>query len=168
MGKAGPAATPIPIRKLSGETRPSQINPDGFEPDVLDELPNPPAWLPRGARAVWRRVGSELVRYRILAGVDLDLFGHYCEAVWTAQRAAIELEAGAGLTISQLVAKRTDGTLAEQTVVRPAFRAWREAVQTMRQIAGEFGLSPAIRASVKLPGSGSGEADKDEAARLLS
>ena len=65
MGRAGPAAEPIPIRKLKGQTKPSLVGGDIFEADPLEELPRPPEWLSRGARAVWRRVGNELVRYRL-------------------------------------------------------------------------------------------------------
>jgi len=166
LGRAGPAAEPIPIRKLKGQTKPSLVGGDIFEADPLEELPRPPEWLSRGARAVWRRVGNELVRYRLVGTIDLDLFAHYCAAVDLARRSAVELE-GENVTVAQLVAERADGTTLEQRVVKPAFKAWREAVQTMRQLAGEFGLSPAIRASVKLP-SGGGAADPADAASLLS
>jgi P27 family predicted phage terminase small subunit len=168
LGRSGPAAEPIAIRKFKGQTKPSLVGGDGvFEPDTLSELPPAPKWLPRGARAVWRRVGADLVRYGILSGLDLDLFAHYCVAVDLARRAAVELGEDP-ITVEQLVAARKDGDPVTQTITRPAFKGWREAIAELRRLAGEFGLTPAVRASVKLPAGGEGKAEESDVARLLS
>jgi P27 family predicted phage terminase small subunit len=144
--------------------------PSTFEPAPLEEMPEAPKALSRRARVVWRERGRDLVRYRILAEVDLDLFRAYCVAVALAEQADEDLRSGAGYAVTreQLIAARTDGEVVSQVIVSPTFKAWREAVQTVRTLAGEFGLTPAIRASVKIPAGDSAKADEADAARLLS
>jgi P27 family predicted phage terminase small subunit len=177
LGRSGPAAEPVSIRKLRGETRPSLIGGEGvFEPEALEVVPEPPKFLPRGARSVWRRVAPDLVRYRIISALDLDLLAHYAMAVDLARRAAEEIDvlSGGSITVQQLIAVRkskdedVEDEVVAQVVTKPAFKAWREAVAEVRRLAGEFGLTPAIRASVKLPSSDTGKADPARASALLS
>lgn len=156
MGKRGPAPDPVGLRLLKGETRPSRTNPQAPEPPAGDRAPDPPKWLGRHARATWRRLAPTLWPVRLLTDWDLDAFAAYCAAVGFV-REAIELASSEGIVLEQLTAVRKgrdgeDDELLTQRVTAPAFRAYRDAVATMRGLAGEFGLTPSARATIKLDG----------------
>jgi P27 family predicted phage terminase small subunit len=104
-----------------------------------------------------------MTRANLLSPWDLDTFAAYCAAVGFV-RDAVELAAEEGIVLEQLVAERSDGTIVSQRITSPAFKAYRDAVATMRALAQEFGLTPSARATIKLDPP---KADPKSAAREL-
>jgi P27 family predicted phage terminase small subunit len=105
--------------------------------DPLTKAPSPPKFLSDHARAEWRRVMPRLVADRIITRADLGGVENYCIAIGRVR----EIEA--------LI--RAAGT------IDPAlFRAQDKAMQTARQLAAEYGLSPVSRKRVD-----NGPADDD-------
>lgn len=139
MATPGRKPKPTHLKVLAGNPgkRPLPAN----EPKPKPVAPDPPAWLDREARALWKEIGPELERLGLLTAVDGPAFAmlltHYVLAVKAARRI------------------KKDGILSvdEQGVTRkhPASQIVRDHSAAFRQYVAEFGLSPAARARLSLP-----------------
>lgn len=105
----------------------------------LTKAPPAPKWMTEEARAEWKRIMPRLIEDRIVTKADLTGVENYCVAVGRV-REIETLFRTAGL----------DKTL---------FGMQNRAMQTARQLAAEYGLSPVSRARV---GSASTEDDDDD------
>ena len=90
----------------------------------VSEIPKPPSWLSKYAKAEWRRVVPSLVERNILDTADLANLEHYCLSVGRVREIEVEL------------AKGYDPALD---------RAQQKAIATARLLAGLFGLTPVDR-----------------------
>ncbi|TPL52044.1 phage terminase small subunit P27 family [Mesorhizobium sp. B2-4-4] len=105
--------------------------------EPLTKAPPAPKWMTANARAEWKRIMPRLIADRIITKADLTGVENYCIA--TGRVREIEhLFAAGGL----------DKTL---------FGMQNRAMQTARQLAAEYGLSPVSRARV-----GSAGTDDDD------
>ncbi|MBF2716890.1 phage terminase small subunit P27 family [Agrobacterium vitis] len=110
----------------------------------LTKAPSAPKWMTDEARAEWKRIMPRLIEDRIVTKADLTGVENYCVAVGRVR----EIEAifrSSGL----------DKTL---------FGMQNRAMQTARQLAAEYGLSPVSRARV---GSATGEDDDEPNAMMI-
>lgn len=105
----------------------------------LTKAPPAPKWMTDEARAEWKRIMPRLIEDRIVTKADLTGVENYCVAVGRVREIETLFRAG-GL----------DKTL---------FGMQNRAMQTARQLAAEYGLSPVSRARV---GSASTEDDDDD------
>lgn len=92
----------------------------------LRDLPKPPSWLSKDAKAEWRRVVSSLVERNILDTADLGSLENYCHAQGVVRQIARQLGATGSLDPALL-------------------RAQNAAMTTARQLAALFGLTPVDR-----------------------
>lgn len=106
--------------------------------EPLTKSPAAPKWMTAEARAEWKRIMPRLIADRIITRADLTGVENYCVA--TGRVREIEAIFAASGTL--------DKTL---------FGMQNRAMQTARQLAAEYGLSPVSRARV-----GSGVADDDD------
>jgi P27 family predicted phage terminase small subunit len=106
--------------------------------DPLTKAPAAPKWLSEEARAEWKRIMPRLVADRLITRADLTGIENYCVAVGHVR--AIE------------ATFRMTGTLD-----KVLFGMQNRAMQTARQLAAEYGLSPVSRARV-----GSNAANEDD------
>ncbi|ASP68306.1 phage terminase small subunit P27 family [Sinorhizobium meliloti] len=106
----------------------------------LTKAPPAPKWMTDEARAEWKRIMPRLIEDRIITKADLTGVENYCVAVGRVR----EIEA----------LFRTSGTLD-----KVLFGMQNRAMQTARQLAAEYGLSPVSRARV---GSASTDDDNDD------
>jgi len=107
-------------------------------------VPNAPSWLPKDARAEWRRVMPALVERRTLDVADLGNFENYCIAQGVVRECSLEL-AAPGLDLEARA---------------KLFRVQDKAMQTARQLAALFGLTPVDRSRPTIPsGNDDGELD---------
>lgn len=95
----------------------------------LTKAPTAPKWMTDEARAEWKRIMPRLIEDRIITRADLTGIENYCVAVGRIR----EIE----------TMFRTSGTL-DKTL----FGMQNRAMQTARQLAAEYGLSPTSRARV--------------------
>jgi P27 family predicted phage terminase small subunit len=104
------------------------------QPAMSSEPPLAPEWLPLYARQEWERLAGELHRLRLLTILDHAVFGGYCVAygMW---RMATEAEAAAGEDVKPVLARIAS-----------------RAANDMVKFASEFGLTPASRTRLGLPG----------------
>jgi P27 family predicted phage terminase small subunit len=105
-------------------------------------------------REVWIYTINELGPMKIATGADRDALAAYCEAVSLHRRATRMLAE------SDLLIEGQRGNL----VRNPAVQMQRDAAQTMKAFAAEFGLTPRARAEFKV----ADEGDDDGPAGLLS
>src|SRR5688572_27143623 len=141
MGKRGPKPKPTALRVFEGD--PGRLLPrrDGEPMPASGEVaPGPPEWLGEAGRAVWAEVAPKLHALRLLTTVDCRLLSLYCEA-WDELFAARKIIEAAGL-----VATSDKGGQYQH----PAVGIKNRAVARIRQLGGEFGMSPAARVGLKL------------------
>lgn len=106
--------------------------------EPLTKAPPAPKWLSEDARAEWKRIMPRLIADRIVTRADLTGIENYCVAVGHVR--AIE---------------RTFATTGK--LDKALFGMQNRAMQTARQLAAEYGLSPVSRARV-----GSNATDDDD------
>lgn len=102
---------------------------------ALAELPKPPAWLSKDAKAEWRRVAPILIdERRTLTLADLPSFAAYCTA------------AGEIIEASKTIAREGMIYQGESGPKRhPAVAMRSDAMNRMRLLANELGLTPVSR-----------------------
>jgi P27 family predicted phage terminase small subunit len=136
MGQRGPAKRPTTLRMLRGEHRPSRIGHGEPIPRLAD--PEPPPWFDQRHLEVWQRLTAEIAGMHLLRRAD--------EAVLvTLVRAVCRHEDAARLVMAEgAIVEGKDG----QRVRHPAVIVEREAAETVRRLAREFGLTPSGRADL--------------------
>jgi P27 family predicted phage terminase small subunit len=88
------------------------------------EIPKPPAWLSKDAKAEWRRVVPSLIERGVLDTGDLANLENYCLSVGRVREIEREIAKGYDLALD---------------------RAQQKAIATVRLLAGLFGLTPVDR-----------------------
>jgi P27 family predicted phage terminase small subunit len=136
----GRKPTPSRLHELNGDPGKRHRSRDGEpRPEALEKIPRPPAHLNRRAAGVWRRTVPELIRMRLIAGIDSASLAAYCSAVATYQEADERLK----------TEKWTTSTARGGSRPNPLFKIRDDALRLVQKFAGEFGLSPSTRARVK-------------------
>lgn len=148
MRKPGPIPLPSAMKRRFG-VRPSRIA--AVEPRPRPGAPTCPRWLPREAKAEWRRIVPELARLGLLSIVDRAALVVYVQA-WSdlvSSRAVLAREGS--------VFKTKTGYLGP----RPEVAIANKAARTIMQSCALFGLSPSDRGrmSVKEPDNFDDESD---------
>lgn len=145
MGKRGPAKTPVALRLVTGEHRPSHLNLD--EPIAPDEGLVCPDDANDRVREVWTEAVEWLTKMKIARTPDRYTLRAYCEAVDHYERAtAISSQ-------SPPVIRNDRGYF----VANPAWRAQDRAALTLLRFSQEFGFSPSARSSIEATKAGNDE-----------
>lgn len=98
----------------------------------VTEVPNPPTYMSKDAKAEWRRVAPILIRERkTLTEADLATLENYCLATGTMRQAQRILN--------------VEGLVTAQGKRHPAFGIMNAAQTTQRLCAAELGLTPVSR-----------------------
>lgn len=118
-----------------------QLSPDS---EALTKTPPAPKHLAPHARAEWKRIFPQLIGRKIVTRADLAGVENYCAAVGAARTIAETMSAG-GLPDLKLGGLQI------------------RYMQTARQLAAEYGLTPTSRARI-----GAGLADDDDADNPLA
>jgi P27 family predicted phage terminase small subunit len=136
MGQRGPQKAPTSLRMLRGERRPSRIG--HGEPVPRAAEPEPPPSLDERHLQTWERLTAEIAGMHLLHSADRDVLVALVRAVCRHEDAArLVMAEGAVVT-------GKDG----QRVRHPAVIIEREAAETVRRLAREFGLTPSGRADL--------------------
>jgi P27 family predicted phage terminase small subunit len=101
------------------------LSPDS---EALTKAPAAPKWMSDEARAEWRRIMPRLIADRIITRADLTGVESFCVAAGRVR----EIEAA----------------MRVQPLDKVLFGMQNRAMQTARQLAAEYGLSPVSRARV--------------------
>jgi P27 family predicted phage terminase small subunit len=144
MGKRGPAPEPIQLKILKGigNGKDQAGLPIPVPPAFDRGAPEPPAWLEPEAEKVWKRVAPSLDRLDLLKDEDREVFAAYCSA-WSRFVDAVGTYQAEGLTITTAPHGRI--------VPHPAVKIAEAASRELRQLAQEFGLTPAAEINLAKP-----------------
>jgi P27 family predicted phage terminase small subunit len=126
------------LRGNAGKRKPRTVTSAGSRGDYIE----PPHWLKNPtARAEWDRIVPELMRMRVLAGMDHAPLGMYCQAFasWVGAHAVIAEKGSTYLTQSKH---------GEMERIRPEVKIAAEAERTMLRYGQQFGLAPLSRTKV--------------------
>jgi P27 family predicted phage terminase small subunit len=123
------------------------------EPQPAIAEPVCPEWLSAEAKAVWQDVAPELLRLKLLSIVDGGALAAYCEAVaefgWATRTLAKE---------GRVIRMKKSG----YRLPHPCVAMQRSAWQGIRSFAALFGLDPADRSRLQVPGEPGKEVDEFE------
>ena len=137
MSKPGPRPTPTKLKLLTGNPgkRPLNTNEPEFEPgDVA-----PPGFLDDRAVEEWKRLASSMVQLGLLSKGDRMTFAAYCQSVSDYQQACEHI--------------RKYGTITKngrQIIPSPFVSMRNRALQNVRFMAQEFGLTASARSRISI------------------
>lgn len=137
---------PAALKVIQGNPGKRKLDKNAPAPDVLAQVPDPPAWLGPIAASIWRQVAPWLVQARILTDTDL----HNLELFAMAYQRWREAEDD--VTRNGIVVMG-----AKQEIKNPACTVANESARRISTFGAALGLDPAARARLK-PG---GEAEED-------
>lgn len=144
-GKRGPKPKPTALRVFEGDPGRLLAKRNGeVQPTGEVETPQPPEWLGETGKEVWHRVSGHLHRIGCLTMIDTNLLALYCEA-WDEF-----FEARAEIEKSGIVAMSDKGAEYQH----PAVGIKNKAIQRIKQIGAEFGMSPTARVGLTVGGGG--------------
>ena len=172
MGKRGPIAKPAELKLLEGNRghRPMAVNLDStFRPEA--GMPTVPKDLSPGARKVWKRLGTELLRYNLISVVYSDIFEELCETVSDVKALRHSMRGrqnklrAEGADPMGAFTVLTPNGMPQQ---HPLYQILKSERHMMLTLLAKFGLSPAeqanvttaIRAQLSLAFDGEGGSDK--------
>ena len=145
MGRRGPPPKPTRLKVAAGNPGKRPLNP--AEPQPAVEVPRCPAWLPKRAKAEWRRITPELHRLGLVALIDQAALSAYCVAVAEVEQATATLEAEGRVCVWPIFDKQGE-KLGERLKAHPCVAMQRDAMAKVKAFVSEFGLSPASRTRV--------------------
>jgi P27 family predicted phage terminase small subunit len=133
---AGRRRKPTAVKELAGNPGKRPLNKQEPRPRTAG-TPKAPVFLGRYGKMLWDRIGGELEQLGILSSIDLTAFEALCGAYdqWRLAAAAVKKH-------GQVYVK--DGIVR----MRPEVRIAEFARKELRQLAAEFGLTPAARPRV--------------------
>lgn len=110
------------------------------EPQPEAKLPAPPRHLSKEARKEWRRSGAFLLQLGLISDLDRAAFAAYCTAYgrW--------IEAEEALKSYGVMIKSPNGFPMQS----PYLSVANKAMEQMRSLLSEFGMSPATRTRVSV------------------
>jgi P27 family predicted phage terminase small subunit len=140
MGLPGRKPKPTELRILEGVPGHRPLNENRPKPAPIK--PDCPDWLLPEARIEWDRVADHLAQLGLLTIIDRAALAAYCQA-WARWREAEEAISEHG------VSSTTD---AGNIVQRPEVSIARNYLNTVRQFATEFGMTPSSRGRIEVAG----------------
>ena len=147
----GRKPTPTALKLLRGNPGRRPLNED--EPKPAVRLPRSPDHLSDLAKKEWRRAGRFLLQLGLMSDIDVAAFAGYCAAYgrWA--------EAERSLKTSGIMLMSPNGF----QIQSPYLAVANKALEQMRSLLSEFGMSPASRSRV----SGGTIREEDEFDRLF-
>ena len=127
---------PTNLRLLRGNPGRRPLNPSEARPAV--KLPSPPAHLSKEAKKEWRRTGRFLLEMGLISELDRPAFAAFCTA-W-----ARWVEAEEALQTHGILIKSPGG----YPMQSPYLAVANKAMEQVRSLLSEFGMSPASRSRV--------------------
>jgi P27 family predicted phage terminase small subunit len=144
---------PTLLKVLDGNPGKRPLN--DREPQAPEGMPERPEWLDAEAQAEWGRVTAELEAMGLLSVVDRAALAAYCTA-WSRW-----VEAEAMVKKFGTIVKSPEKGFPMKS---PYLTIADQALETMRKLMVEFGLTPSSRSRIRVPPGGD---EVDELDRFL-
>lgn len=157
MGRRGPPPKPTRLRILNGNASKRPLN--TREPQPKIGTPHCPEWLSDDARKVWKRLVPLLRDMGVLTLADADAVAMYC-STYVEWRKAQDFVEKHGF-VYPIRGEKGEVRCFQQF---PQVSIARNLLLVLKSFMGEFGLTPAARSRIALPGS---EQPAGDAARWL-
>jgi P27 family predicted phage terminase small subunit len=112
--------------------------------EAVTAIPPPPSWLPKDAKAEWKRVAPDLIARKVLAETDMAALENYTIAV-------------AGVRETARILNRQGRMVGSKA--HPLIRQQLQYLESSRRYAAELGLTPVSRqrAGTSSPGKEGGD-----------
>ena len=136
MTRRGAKPKPTRLKALSGTLRSDRVNPN--EPETKPAIPRCPEHLGPEAKREWRRLAPQLARMGLLTRIDRAALALFCQA-W-----ARWVEAEEALKRYGVMVKSPNGFPMQS----PYLAVANKAMEQMRALLAEFGMSPSSRTRV--------------------
>ena len=141
MGNRGPAKTPTAKRKYEGNPSRRPINEN--EPKFSTSAVACPSHLDELAREEWARLAPPLITIGLLTEADVQAFGGYCQSVSDYIQACRKVE--------KYGVVHTNGKGDNKQIYKSPFVTMRDkALENLRRMGQEFGLTPSSRAGLSV------------------
>jgi P27 family predicted phage terminase small subunit len=116
--------------------------------ETVTGLPHVPPWLSEKGRAIWRELGADLARLRILKVSDLHAFARYCDYLghWQDLRGDLTTRGGKLRTTYTM----TTAAGSRYRARDPRFTALLQLDKVLKDSENAFGLNPNARTSLLL------------------
>ena len=137
MRTPGPPPTPTSLKLLRGNPGKRRLN--QREPDPEPAIPSCPPHLNKEARREWRRVTKQLFALGLVTQLDRSALAAYCDAYSRWVEASVQIQQFG------LILKAPSGYVMQS----PYLAILNTALEQMRVLSSEFGMSPASRSRVK-------------------
>ena len=141
---------PTLLKVLNGNPGKRPLN--EREPQPLEGVPERPLWLDGEAQAEWERVVPELQAMGLLSSADRAALAAYCTA-WSRW-----VQAEAQVRKYGPIVKSPEKGFPMKS---PYLTIADQALETMRKLMVEFGLTPSSRSRIRLPAAGDRGDDLD-------
>ena len=134
---AGRKCIPTAIKRAKGTLKKCRTN--ELEPrfSLIQSLPDPPEHFTEQARTIYSTTGLTLINQGILTGVSLAQFVNYCYITGEVMNLQKEIETEG--RVIQVDGKKT---------ISPYVKILNQYIPLSRQLASDFGLSPATVSKV--------------------
>src|SRR5436190_3246963 len=146
--RSGRKPLPTHLKLITGNPGRKPLN--EYEPRPPAALPTPPPELNEDGRIEWDRVAIRLYTLGILTAIDRGVLAAYCQAYgrWIRAERALSNVAATDKVFGGILARRKNGNL----VVNPLVNAANKAMDDMRRLASEFGMTPSARSRIRADG----------------
>jgi P27 family predicted phage terminase small subunit len=135
---ASPHPMPTALKVLTGN-RGKRALPK-YEPILPYELPKPPAFLSKDARAEWNRLVPAMYKAGLITTGDIAMLQQYCQSYGHWVQAEREFKASGG----NYTLMNDKGNL----YMNPLLTALNQASERLFKCTQEFGLSPSCRTKI--------------------
>ncbi len=155
---------PRPTLEVVREGNPGKRRINKNEPKPEPVAPACPNYLSTVARSEWQYIAPKLEKLGLLTKIDRALLVAYCIS-YARMKEAEKFIAEHGTSYETVVRDKWGAEIARKFVDYPAVKMQKDAIEQMRKIAVEFGMSVSSRSRMTLPS----EKDvDDDMERLLS
>ena len=133
---------PTVLKLLDGNPGKRRIN--DREPKAPAGIPEPPEWLDDGAGAEWFRIVKDLDGMGLLSPADHAMLEAYCTTYSRFVQAEVQVRKYGPIVKSPNGFAQTS----------PYLTVANQALEALRKLSVEFGLTPSSRSRIRLPASG--------------
>lgn len=137
MAGRGRPPKPTQIKILEGNPGKRKLNESEPKPDI--KAPTCPDFLSDYAKVEWRRITPLLLRVKLITEIDRAALAMYCQTYGRWRHAEEKIKADGLMKISP------NG----YEIQNPYIAISNKAIEKMRGLLAEFGMSPATRSRVK-------------------
>jgi P27 family predicted phage terminase small subunit len=144
---------PSALKVAQGTARADRMNQNEPEFAIVKDLKKPPLELQNSANEVYLNTGVELINQGLLTKASFDQFLHYCEVTGIVSDSYKDISDNGIVIKTTKITEKANGDVITETdyIPNPNIKIHATYVNLSRQLANEFGLTPASSSKVSVP-----------------